>query len=369
MTQTCLSESGNTNKQTKNPGNKNKTPPFFFAETAPNFAGSLNQGVETQGRCFLLIWGGQKGASCLLCCRQITLRAKTTRPSHLRSQTPYRGRALRSNKVWFRVPTPEAHPWPINELTPFPKSIFFQCWVCFKSSAKVTSVSAFQNHNHPNGKNCTGRIFWLCSLLTLLHRGFWESFWSGVENNGRDIGGRPVQKRKTKNYMYLSQTALSSDSTVPYLLDSGYVINQAHQLSFPSWKAGRSQRDCCENWGHPGGSRPGTHTSQEPGQTGDREGTCFLKLLVRPMGHESRFVLHDHHSVFYTEEHRMDITETRVRSTRSDSVGGNTCFGTCVCTRVRTGPWDSSAAVDVGPWGSGPQHSGQLPGMQRGDSP
>lgn len=40
----------------------------------------------------------------------------------------------------------------------------------------------------------------------------------------------------------------------------------------------------------------------------------------------------------YTEEHRMDITETRVRSTRSDSVGGNTCFGTCVCTRVRTGP-------------------------------
>lgn len=36
---------------------KNK-PPFSFAETAPNFVGSLNQG-ETQGRCFLFIWGGE----------------------------------------------------------------------------------------------------------------------------------------------------------------------------------------------------------------------------------------------------------------------------------------------------------------------
>lgn len=182
-------------------------------------------------------------------------------------------------------------------------------------------------------------------LLTLLSIGspsswFLESFWSGVENNRRDIGDRPVQKRKTKKkpYTYLSQTALSSDSTAPNLLDSGYVINQPYQLSFPSWKAGRSQRDCCENWGHPGGSRPGTPTSQEPGQAGDREGTCFLKLPVRPMGQESRFVLRDHHSVFYTEEHRMDITETRVRSTRGDGVGGNACFGTCVCTRGRTGP-------------------------------
>lgn len=53
----------------------------------------------------------------------------------------------------------------------------------------------------------------------------------------------------------------------------------------------------------------------EPKQTGGRRGAAFIKLHVKPTDHEINFVPRDHHSVFYINEHRMNITEKRVQST------------------------------------------------------